>query len=152
MGFVGVQCSVMSDSFGSHGLQHARLPCPLLFPSLFIELVRLYIYPMLYCPLLLLPSIFPRTRVFSNESTFCIRWPKNWSFNFSVSPSNEYSELISFRIDWFHLLPVQGTLKHLLQHQSESINSLALSLLYGPPLTSIHFYWKNHNFDYTDLC
>ena len=114
MGFVGVQCSVMSDSLGSHGLQHARLPCPLLFPSLFIELVRLYIYPMLYCPLLLLPSIFPRTRVFSNESTFCIRWPKNWSFNFSVSPSNEYSELISFRIDWFHLLPVQGTLRSLL--------------------------------------
>ena len=66
---------------------------------------------MLYCPLLLLASIFPSTRVFSNESTFCIRWPKNWSFNFSVSSSNEYSELISFRIDLFHLLPVQGTLR-----------------------------------------
>ena len=107
-------CSVVYDSLQSHGLQHARLPCPLLSPSLFIEWVRLYIHPMHYCPLLLLPSIFPSTGVFSNESAFCIRWPKNWSFSFSVSPSNEYSELISFRVDWFHLLPVQGTLKSLL--------------------------------------
>ena len=69
-------------------------------------------------PLLLLPSIFPSIRVFSNESVLCIRWPKYWSFSFSVSPSNEYSGLISFRIDWFVLLVVQGTLKSLLQHHS----------------------------------
>ena len=68
------------------------------------------------CPLLLLPSIFPRSKVFSNESAFRIRWPKYWSFNFNISPSNEYSGLISFRMDWFHLLAVQGTLKSLLQH------------------------------------
>ena len=69
-------------------------------------------------PLLLLPSIFPSLRVFSTESVLCIRWPKYWSFSFSVSPSNEYSELIFFRIDWFDLLAVQGTLKSLLQHHS----------------------------------
>ena len=69
-------------------------------------------------PLLLLPSIFPNIRVFSNESALCIRWPKSWSFSFSISPSNEYSGLISFRIDWFDLLAAQGTLKSLLQHHS----------------------------------
>ena len=69
-------------------------------------------------PLLLLPSIFPSIRVFSNESALCIRWPKYWSFSFSISPSNEYSGFISFRIDWFDLLAAQGTLKSLLQHHS----------------------------------
>ena len=69
-------------------------------------------------PLLLLPSIFPSIRVFSNESALCIRWPKYWSFSFNISPSNEYSRLISFRIDWFDLLAVQGTLKSLFQHHS----------------------------------
>ena len=73
---------------------------------------------ILYHPLLLLPSIFPSIRVFSNESVLHIRWPKYWSFSFSTSPSNEYSGLISFRIDWFDLLVVQGTLKSLLQHHS----------------------------------
>ena len=73
---------------------------------------------ILYCPLLLLPSVFPSIRVFSNESVIHIRWPKFWSFSFSISPSNEYSGLISFRIDWFDLLAVQGTLKSLLQHHS----------------------------------
>ena len=75
----------------------------------------------LFHPLLLLPSIFPSIRVFSNESVLCIRWPKFWSFSFSISPSNEYSELISFRMDWFELLAVQGTLKSLLQHHSSSL-------------------------------
>ena len=70
------------------------------------------------CPLLLLPSIFPSIRIFSNESVLCIRWPKYWSFSFSISPSNEYSRLIFFRIDWLDLLAVQGTLKSLLQHHS----------------------------------
>ena len=84
------------------------------------------------------PSAF---RVFSNESVLCIRWPKYCSFSFSISPSHEYSGLISFRMDWLHLLAVQGTLKSLLQPQFKSINSLALSLLYNPTLTSIHDYW-----------
>ena len=78
-------------------------------------------------PLLLLPSIFPSIRVFSNKSVLCIRWPKYWSFSFSISPSNEYSGLISFRIDWFDLLAVQGTLKSLLQHHSLKASILWLS-------------------------
>ena len=95
-----------------------------------------------------LPSIFPSTRVFSNESVLCIRWPKSWSFSFSISPSNEYSGLISFMMDWFDLLAVQGTLKSLLQHhQFKSINSSALSLLHSPTFTSIHDHRKNHNLD-----
>ena len=96
-------------------------------------------------PLLLLPSIFPSIRVFSNESTLCIRWPKYWSFSFSISPSNEYLGLISFRMDWLDLLAVQGTLKSFLQHHSSKA-SLALIFLYSPALTSIHDYWKNHSF------
>ena len=98
-------------------------------------------------PLLLLPSVFPSIRVFSNESAPRIRWPKFWSFSFSISPSSVYSGSISFRIDWFELFAVQGTLKSLLQNQFKSINSSVLSLLYGPILTSIHDYWKNHSFD-----
>ena len=89
---------------------------------------------------------FPSIRVFSKESALHITWPKYWSFSFSISPSNEYSGLISFRIDWFDLLALQGTLKSSLAPQFESINSLALSLLYGPTLTSVHDYWKNHSF------
>ena len=89
---------------------------------------------LIFCHLLLLlPSVFPSIRVFSNESVRHIRWPKYWSFSFSISPSSEYSGLISFRMDWFDLLAVQGTLKSLLQHH----NSSALSLLYGPTLTPI---------------
>ena len=93
-----------------------------------IELVMPSNHLILCRPLLLLPSIFPSIRVFSNESALWIRWPKYWSFSFSISPSNEYSRLISFRIDWFDLLAVQGTLKSLLQHHSS----------------------KNHSFDYMD--
>ena len=103
-------------------------------------------------PLLFPPSIFPSIRVFSNESALHIRWPKYWSFSFSINPSNDYSGLIYFRIDWFDLLTVQGTLKGLpTVPQFKSINSSALSLLYGPTLTSIHDHWKNHSFLYTDL-
>ena len=83
-----------------------------------IELVIPSNHLILCCPPLLLPSIFPRIRVFSNESVLCIRWPKYWSFSFSTSPSNEYTGLISFRMDWLDLLAVQGTLKSLLQHHS----------------------------------
>ena len=81
-------------------------------------------------PLLFLPSIFPSIRVFSNESVLCIRWPKYWSFSFSISPSNEHSGLISFRIDWFELLAVQGTLKNLLQHHSSKASILQLSAFF----------------------
>ena len=101
----------------------------------------------------LLPSIFPSMRVFSNESTLCVTWPKYWSFSFSIStsPSNEYSGLISFRVDWFDLL-VKGPSTSPAP-QIESINSSVLSLPYGPALTSTHDYWKNpHSFDYTDFC
>ena len=88
-------------------------------------------------------------QVFSNESVLRNRWPKYWSFSFSISPSNEYSGLISFRIDWLDLLSVQGSPP---TPQFKSIKSLVLSFLYGTTLTSVHDYWKNHNFDYTDLC
>ena len=98
-------------------------------------------------PLLPPPYIFPSIRVFSNDSVLQIRWPKYWSFSFNISPSNEYSGLIPFRMDWLDLLAVQGTLKSLLQHQLKSINSLALSFLYSPTLTSTHDYWKNHSLD-----
>ena len=95
---------------------------------------------------LLLPSIFPSIRVLSNESVLCIRWPKYWSFSFSLS--NEYSGLISFRIDWFDLFAVQGTRRNLFQKpQFKSINSSVLSFLYNPTLTSIHDYWKTHSLD-----
>ena len=103
---------------------------------------------LIFCrPLFLPPSIFPNIRDFSSESVLRIRWPKYWSFSFNISPSNEYSGLISLWMDWLDLLAVQGTLKSLLQHQVKSINSLALSFLYSPTLTCIHDYWKNHSFD-----
>ena len=99
--------------------------------------------------LLLLPSIFPSISAFSSESVFHIRWPKYWSFSFSISSSSEYSGLISFRIDGFDVLPVQGTLKSSSPTpQFKSINSLVLSFLYSPTLTSIPDYWKKkHSFD-----
>ena len=103
-------------------------------------------------PLLLPPSVFPSIRVFSNESAVCIRWPKYWSFSFSISPFKEYSELISLMIDSFYLLAVQGLSRDLPTPQFKNINSLVLSFLHGPTLTSIHDYWKNHSLDYTDLC
>ena len=102
--------------------------------------------------LLLLPSIFPSIRLFSNELTHHIRCPKYRSFSFSISLSNEYSGLISFRVDWFDLFAVQGTLKSLLQHHSSKASILWCCLLHGPTLTSIHGYWKNHSFDDMNLC
>ena len=98
---------------------------------------------LLLCrPLLLLPSIFPSFGVFSNEAALRSKEPKYWSFSFSISPSSEYSGLISFRIDWFDLLAVQGTLKSLQQPQFKSINYLAPSFFYSPTLTFIYDYWK----------
>ena len=102
---------------------------------------------ILCCPLLLPPSIFPSIRVFSNESVLHIRWPKYWSFSFSISPSSDYSGLISFRMDWLDLLAVQGTLESSPTPQFKSISSLVLSFLYSPTLASIHDHWKNHSFD-----
>ena len=111
-------------------------------------------------PLPLPPSIFPSIRLFYNKLVLHIRWPKYWSLSLTISPSNEYSGLISLKIDWFDLLAVHGTLKSLLQHHSskasffgapvpqfKSINSSVLSFPYRPTLTSIHDYWKNHSFD-----
>ena len=104
-------------------------------------------------PLLLPPSIFPSIRVFSMSQLFASGDHSYWSFNFSISPSSEYSGLISFRMDWFDLLVVQGALKSFFPaSQFESISSLVLSLLYGPTLISTHVYWKNHSFDYMELC
>ena len=114
--------SVMSDSLRPHGLQHTRLPCPQPTPGIYSLMSSKSMIPsnhlILFHPLLLSPSIFPSIRVFSDESLLCIRLPKYWSFSFSISPSNEYSGLISFRMDWLDLLAVQGTLKSLLQHHS----------------------------------
>ena len=101
----------------------------------------------LWRPLFLLPSIFPSIRVFSNESALHIRWPKYWSFSFNISSSNEHPRLTFFRMDWLDLLAVQGTLKSSPTPQFKSFNSLALSFLYSPTLTSKHDYWKNHSFD-----
>ena len=98
--------------------------------------------------LLLLPSIFPNIRVFTNKSVLCIRWTKYWGFSFNISPSNEHSGLISFRMDWLDLLAVQGTLESLLKTpQFKIINSSVLSFHYSLTLPSIHNYWKNHSLD-----
>ena len=134
--------SVVSDFSRPHGPQHARLPCPFPPPRICSLMSIESVMPsnrLVFCHPLLLPSIFPSIRVFSmSQLIFC----------FSISPSNEYSRLISFRTDWLDLLAVQGSLKSLLQqHSSKSISSSVLSLLYGPALTSIHDYWKNHSFD-----
>ena len=102
----------------------------------------------LCCPLLLLPPIPPSIRVFSYESTLCMRGPKYWSFSFSISPSNEYSGLISFRMDWLDVLAVQGTFKESFPTpQFKTNNSSALSFPHSPTFTSIHDYWKNHSLE-----
>ena len=143
--------SVMSHSLWLHGLHlpglsvHHQLLSLLKLMS--IESVMPSNILILCHPLLLLPSIFPNIRVFSNESVLCIKWPKYWGFSFNINLSNEWSGLISFRIDLFDLLSVQRTLKSLLQHQFKSINSSVLSFFYSPTLISLHDYWKNHSFD-----
>ena len=145
--------SVVSDSLWPCGLRQARLPCHFyfrffsltIFPSLLkllsIELVMPSSHLILCRPLLLLPSIFPSIRVFSKESVLWSRWPKYWSFIFSISPSNECAGLISLRMDWFDFLAVQGTLKSLLQHHSlkasvlQHLTFLVIQLLH-PYVTS----------------
>ena len=128
---------------------------PSLSPKLMsIELVTISKHLILCCPLLLLLSIFLFIRVLSNKSALCTRWPKYWSFSFSISPFSEYSGLISFRIDWFDL---QGTLKTLLQYHSLKASILWCSafftvcLLYGPALTTVRDHWEDHSLDYIDL-
>ena len=151
------------QSLRPHGLQHARLPCPSLSPGvcscpllklMSIESMMLSSHLILCCPLLL-PSIFPSIRVFSNDLVLCIRGPKYWNFSFSISHSNEYSGLISFKIDWFDLLVAQETLKSLLQHHSSKAAILQCLIVFMVPfmvtLTSVHDYWKNHRFDYMSI-
>ena len=117
------------------------------------ELVMLSNHLILCCLLLLPPSIFPRIRVFSHELNLYIRCPKYWGFSFNISPSKEYSGLISSRIDWFDVLAVQGTLKSLLQHSNLKVSILQSSTFSMVQLgTSLRDYRKNHSFDYTDLC
>ena len=118
-----------------------------------IELVMPSNHLILCCPLLLLPSILPSIRVFSNESVLYIRWPKYWSFSFSISPSSEYSGLISFRMDWLDLLAVQGTLKSLLQHQSSKASILQRSAFFIVQLSHPHVTTgKKALTRYLDLC
>ena len=114
------------------------------------ELVMLYNHLILCCPLLLLPSIFPSIRDFSNESALHIRWPEYWSF--SINPSNQNSGLISFKIDWFDLLAVQETFRSLLQHHSLKASILWCSAFFIVQLTTVHDHWENHSLDYIDLC
>ena len=127
----GCCCDSVSKSCPTlwpHGLQHARLPCPSLSPTfaqIHVHLVNDTIQPShSLSPLLLLPSVFPSPRIFSSELAFSIRWAKYWSFSFSISPSSEYSGLVSFSIDWFDLLAVQGTLESLLQHHNSKASIL----------------------------
>ena len=130
VGSVQFSCSVVSDSLRPRGLQHTRLFCPSLSPRAFSNScpLRQCCHPTNYFvlghPFLLMPSIFPSIRVFSNESALHIRWPKYWSFGFSISPSSEHPGLISFRKDWLGPLAVQGTLKRLLQHHSSKASIL----------------------------
>ena len=134
-------------------MQRTSLPCLSPTPrayshSLSIESVMPSKHLIFCYPLLHPPSIFPSIRVFSNELVLCIRWPKYWSFSFNISLSNEYSGLISLRMDWLDLLAVQETLKESSPTpQFKSINSLVLSFLYSPTLTSIRDHWKSHSLD-----
>ena len=150
--WVQLSGSVMSDSLWTHRQQHARPPCPSPTPWSLLKLMSIEsVMPsnhfILCHPFLFLPSIFPSITIFSNELVLLIRWLKYWSISFSISPSNEYSGLISFRMYWLDLLAVWGTQESSPTPQFKSINSSVLSFLYSPILTSVHDYWKNHSFD-----
>ena len=134
--------SVVSDSLRPHGLQHTRLPCPSPTPGAYSNSMGSVMpsnHLILCRPLLLLPSIFPSIRVFSNELALRIKWPKYLSFSFSISPSNEYSGLISFRMDWLDLHEDQGTLKVLLQHHSSKASILQYSPLFYTPMVTLQY-------------
>ena len=147
----------MSDSLRPHGPQQARPPCPSLMPidcqrlpkPMSIEFVMPSNHFIVYHPLHLPPSVFPSIRFFSNKSALCIKWPKYWGFSFSISPSNEYSRLISFRMDWLDLLAVQGTLKSLLQHHSSKASILQCSAFFIIQLS--HPYMRNANQSYNEV-
>ena len=150
--FVAVVHSLMYDSLQPHELQQSRLPYPWTISQSMLRLMSIEsVMPSDH--LILSPSSLPAIclssiRVFSSESVFCIKWPKYCSFSFSISPSNEYSGLISFRIDWFDLLVIQGTLKSLLQHDSSEASILQRSAFFIVQLSNpLHDYWKNHSFD-----
>ena len=140
---------VLSDSLRPYGLQHARPPCPSSTPGVYSNSCPLswWCHPTSHLALLLPPSIFPNIRVFSNESVLRIRWSKYWSFSFSISPSNEYSGLISSRIDWLISLKSRNSQESSPIPQFKNISSSELSFLYSPTLKSIHGYWKNHSYD-----
>ena len=145
-------CDPMDCSIPDFPVLHYLLEFAQILLYWSIKLVMLCNHLILCCPLLLLPSIFPSIRVFSNESAPRIRWLKYWSFSFSTSPSNEYSGFISFRIDH---LAVQWILRSLLQPYSSKawiLQHSAFCLLYGSTITSVHDYWKNHSFDDMNLC
>ena len=137
MKFSSVQfsLSVMSDSLGPHKSQHARPPCSSPTPGVYSNTVMPSSHLILCRPLFLLSPIPPSIRDFSNESTFRIRWPKYWSFSFSISPSNEHPGLISFRMDWLDRLAVQETLKNLLQHHSSKSSTLWCSAFFTVQLS-----------------
>ena len=155
---VQFSCSVMSDSLWSHELQHIRPPCPSPTPRIYSNSCPLswWCYPTISFSVILLSS-YLQSFLGSGSSSklaLCIRWPKYWSFSFSISPSNEHPGPISFRMDWLYLLAVQGALKSLLQHHSSKASILqhfffpqVLSFLYSPTLTSTHDYWKKHSLD-----
>ena len=135
--------SVVSNSLRPHEPQHARPPCPSPAPGVYSNSCpsSWWCHPAIFilcCPLLLLPPILPSIRVFSNESTLRMRWPKYWSFSFSIRPSNEHPGLISFRMDWLDLLAVQGTLKSLLQHHSSKASILQPSAFFAVQLSHPH--------------
>ena len=127
--------SVMSDSLQPHGPKHTRPLCSspthgVYSNSCLIESVKPSSHLILYCPLLLPPSIFPSISVFSDESVLHFRWPKYWNYSLDIRPSNEYSGLISFRMDWFHLLAAQGTLQSIFQHHSSKASILQDSAVF----------------------
>ena len=138
----------MSNSLQPHELQHARLPCPSpisgAYSNLSIESVMPSKYLILCQPFLLLLPIFSSIKDFSSESVLHIRWPKYWSFSFSISPSNEYSGLISFRMDRLDLLAVQGTLKSLLQHHSSKASILWCSVFFIVSIRFSHVFMLLH--------
>ena len=140
--------SVLSDSLWPHESQHARPPCPSPTPGVHSDSRPLTVMPsshLILCrPLLLLPPIPPIIRVFSDESTLHMMWPKYWSFSFRIIPSKERPGLISFRMDWLDLLAVQGILK---KYHSSKSSILQCSAFFTVQLTSIHDHWKNHSLD-----
>ena len=143
--------SVMSDSLQPHGMQHARPPYLSPTPGVYQthHQVGDAIQHLILCrPLLLLPPIPPRIRLFSNKSALRMRWPKFWSFSFSISPSNEHPGLISVRMDWLDLFcRPRDSQESSPTPQFKSISSSALSFLYTVNLTSVHDHWKNHSLD-----